>query len=87
MKNLVKSYAVGVLVGILFFLPAISTFEWSFQKHWLQMLLFTPALGYFMYVVQDLFVKPFKENKWNLLVFLIGLICCAGAILSLENFQ
>ena len=85
MKNYFKSYALGILFGLLFFLPGLSDFNWSLQKHWIAMLIFVPALAYIFVLYTNFITKPLKENGWYLLTFILGLVLCVIALFSLES--
>lgn len=84
MKNYFKSYALGILFGLLFFLPGLSDFSWSIQKHWIAMLIFTPALAYITVLYMNFITKPIKENWLHLLTFIIGVVLCVFALVYLE---
>ncbi|MER2009478.1 MAG: hypothetical protein ABS939_18760 [Psychrobacillus sp.] len=85
MKNHYKSYALGILFGLLFYLPGFLEFNWSLQKHWLAMLIFAPALAYIFYIFGNFITKPIKENSWYLLTFIFGVVLCVIALFSLES--
>jgi len=84
-KNYFGSYALGVLFGLLFFLPGFLDFNWSLQKHWIAMLIFAPALAYIFVLYTNFITKPFKENRWNLLIFVFGVVLCVIALFIIEN--
>lgn len=86
MKDYFKSYALGILFGLLFFLPGLSDFNWSIQKHWIAMLIFTPALAYIFVLYTNFITKPIKENWLHLLIFILGVVLCVVSLFSVEIF-
>ncbi len=83
MKKYFVAYALGILFGLLFFLPGIIDFNWSIRKHWITMLIFTPALIYTFELLRNFITKPIKENWMYLLTFIVGIVLCVVALFSL----
>ena len=66
MKIYLKGYALGVLLGLLFFLPAFNPalqINWTLQELWIAMLIFTPALLYLMLSYGEFSVISFKKES------------------------
>ena len=85
MKYYLKSYALGISFGLLFFLPGLLDFNWSLQKHWISILIFTPALAYIFVLYSNFITKPIRENFRYLLTFILGVILCVLALIFLES--
>jgi|GEM_PF-2108600 len=66
MKIYLKGYALGVLLGLLFFLPAFNPalqINWTVHDHWIAMLIFTPALLYFILSFGEFNAISFKKES------------------------
>lgn len=90
MEIYVKGYALGVLYGLLFFLlefnPSLQI-DWSLQKQWIAIFIFSPALIYFILSYAEFNVISFKkENIKKTLCFLLGIFLSMYALYSIWGF-
>lgn len=65
MKKYVHGYALGVLFGLLFFVPAaipITHIEWSTSRHIIALLIFSPAIIYLTMTLGNYTDSPSKRT-------------------------
>ena len=85
LKKYIKGYSLGVLLGLLFCSSAfIVDVSFSFRQHWYALVIFLPAVLYFIFSYSEYNEVSFKkENIKKSIPFIIGLVLSSYAIYSI----
>lgn len=85
MKKNLKGYALGTLLGLLFFLPGFNpSMKINFLQHWIAMIIYTPAILYLILSYSEFNEISFKkENLIKSGFFFLGIIMSVYAMYSI----
>ena len=88
MIKYLKGYALGSLIGLIFFLPSFNpALAVNFQKHWTAMVIFAPAIIYMILSFAEYNEISFKrESIIKSGFFLLGIILSIYAMYSIWGF-